>query len=387
MRTLSFVHYAALVGLAAAAAAGCTKAAAREAAAPAQPVKAAEVTMAAAPAGVRYSATIEPAQQVTLSFKASGYVDSVLQRSTPGGGMHTAQQGDRVSRGMVLARVRESEYRERVNQGRARLAEGDASLVKARLDLERARTLFASQSLTKPDLDSAQAAYDAAEARMASARADIELALTALRDTTVVSPLDAVILERKIEVGMLAGAGTQAFVLGEVSTVKARFGIPDSMVQAVALGDPIDVNVDAAGAAKFPGRVTAIAPAADPQSRVFDVEVSIANKDGQLRPGMIGAVTLMPRNDSSSPDGAADAFRPLTVPLTAVIRSTTGGQFAVAVIQSNGDGTVAKLRQVELGEVIGNAIAVTKGVAAGERVVVSGATLLVDGAPIRILND
>jgi len=381
MRTLSFVHHAALVALAAATAAGCTKAAAREAVPP-QPVKAAEVTMAAAPTGVRYSATIEPAQQVTLSFKASGYVDSVLQRATPGGGLHTAQQGDRVSRGLTLARVRESEYRERLNQGRARVAEGEASLLKSRLDLERAKTLFASQSLTKPDLDAAQAAYDAAEARMASARADVELALTALRDTAVVSPLDAVILERKIEVGMLAGAGTQAFVLGDVSIVKARFGIPDSMVQAVALGDAIDVNVDAAGAATFPGRVTAIAPAADPQSRVFNVEVSLVNTSGELRPGMIGAVTLMPRDAAS-----ASAPRPLTVPLTAVVRSSIGGQFAVAVIQSNGDAAVAKLRQVELGEVIGNAIAVTKGVSAGERVVVSGATLLVDGAPIRVLND
>src|SRR5262245_48231203 len=130
MRTLSIVTHAAVLALAAIAAAGCTKAAAREAVQP-QPVKAAEVTMAAAPTGVRYSATIEPAQQVLLSFKASGYVDSVLQRATPGGGMHVAQQGDRVSRGLVLARVRENEYRERVNQGRARVAEGEASLVKA----------------------------------------------------------------------------------------------------------------------------------------------------------------------------------------------------------------------------------------------------------------
>jgi RND family efflux transporter MFP subunit len=384
MRTQSFVQFAALVALAASAAAGCTQAAAREASpnAPAQPVKVAEVTMAAAPSGVRYSATIEPAQQVTLSFKASGYVDAVLQRSTPGGGLHTAQQGDRVSRGLVLARVRESEYRERVNQGRARVAEGEASLVKARLDLERARTLFASQSLTKPELDAAQANHDAAEARMSSARADVELALTALRDTALVSPLDAVILERKIEVGMLAGAGTQAFVLGDVSTVKARFGIPDSMVQTVALGDPIDVTVDATGGTTFPGRVTAIAAAADPQSRVFDVEVSIPNADAGLRPGMIGAVALMPRTAD-----VAAANRPLTVPLTAVVRSTIGGQFAVAVVDSGGPATVAKLRPVELGEVIGNSIAVVKGVAAGERVVVSGAAQLVDGAPIRVLQE
>jgi RND family efflux transporter MFP subunit len=381
MRPLHAVHV--LVALfVLAGAAGCTKAAAARDARPPQPVKVEPVAFAPAPAGVRYSATIEPAQQVTLAFKASGYVDAVLRRSGPGGALHIAQQGDRVSRGLVLARVRESEYRERVKQSRARVDEGEASLVKATLDLERARTLFASQSLTKPELDAAQAAHDAAAARLASSRADEELALTALRDTALVSPIDAVILERRIEVGMLAGAGTPGFVLGDVSTVKARFGIPDTMVQAVALGDALDVSVDATGGATFPGRITAIAAAADPQSRVFNVEVSIDNADARLRPGMIGAVTLTARATD-----AAAAVRPLTVPLTAVVRSAIGGQFAVAVLDGQGAAAVARLRQVELGEVIGNSIAVVKGVSAGERVVVSGATLLVDGAPIRVLQD
>jgi RND family efflux transporter MFP subunit len=215
---------------------------------------------------------------------------------------------------------------------------------------------------------------------VASARAEVELALSAVRDTALVSPIDAVILERKIEVGMLAAAGTPGFVLGDVFTVKARFGIPDSMVQSVVLGDALDVSVDAVGASTFAGHVTAIAPAADRQSRVFDVEVTLDNRGGALRPGMIGAVTLMPR----IADAGAGA-RPLTVPLTAVVRSTSGGQFAVAVVEGHGDDAVARLRAVELGPVIGNSIAVLKGVAAGEQVVVSGATLLTDGEHIRVL--
>jgi multidrug efflux pump subunit AcrA (membrane-fusion protein) len=148
MRLLYSVHIAVAL-LVLTAASGCTRAAAREARPP-HPVKTEAVGVAPTPSGLRYSATIEPAQQVSLAFKASGYVDAVLQRSGPGGRLHTAQQGDRVSRGLVLARVRETEYRERVNQGRARVAESEASLVKARLDLERARALFTSQSLTKP---------------------------------------------------------------------------------------------------------------------------------------------------------------------------------------------------------------------------------------------
>jgi multidrug efflux system membrane fusion protein len=278
--------------------------------------------------------------------------------------------------------VREADYRERVSQGQAKLAEGEAALVKARLDLERARTLFAADSLTKPDLDAAQASFDSAAARVAAARSDIELASIALRDCALVSPSTGIIVERRIEVGSLAAAGTVGFVIADLSSVKARFGIPDGMIQSVSLGESISVLVESAGATTFKGRVTAIAPTADVQSRVFDVEVTIANQDGRLRPGMIGTVAI------GRPQRVAAAANPsLSVPLTAIVRSeAAAGQFAVLIVEREGANEVARMRRVELGEVMGNTIAVTKGLSAGDRVVVTGATLLVDGAHVRSVS-
>ncbi len=379
MRTPSFV-----LGVIAAGslASGCSHPQARQAEA-AQPVTTQVVTMAPPQPGVRYSASIEPAEQVQIAFKGAGYVDDVLRRSGADGKLRTTQPGDRVTKGTVLARVREADYRERVAQGRAKLAESDASLVKARLDLERARTLFAADSLTKPDLDSAQANFAAAEARAAAARADIELAQIALRDCALISPSTGIIVERRIEVGTLAAAGTVGFVLADLSSVKARFGIPDGMIQSVSLGDDIDVMVEAAGATTFKGRITSIAPTADVQSRVFDIEVSIPNKEGRLRPGMIGTVAV----GQPSTKAAASTTPPLSVPLTAIVRSQAGaGQFAVLIVERHGSDEVARMRQVELGEVMGNAIVVTKGLNAGERVVVTGATLLADGAHVRSVS-
>ena len=346
-----------------------------------QAVKTQPVAAAPQESAIRYSASIEAFDQVTVAFKASGYVDDVLRRVGVDGRMRLAQPGDRVSKGTVLARVRETEYRERVSQGRAKVAEGEASLVKARLDLDRARALFAADSLTKPDLDAAQAASDSAEARVAAAKADVELALSALRDCALVSPASAVILERRVELGSLAGGGTVGFVLGDVSAVKARFGIPDSVVHSIRLGEPLDVTVEALQGVRFAGRVTAVAPAADPQSRVFDVEITIPNQDGHLRPGMIGTVAMGPNADDRRVASASVA-----VPLTAVVRSAPGsGEFAVLVVERDKTREVAKLRQVELGEVTGNVIGVTKGLREGERVVVSGANLLVDGQAVNVL--
>ncbi len=366
-----------LAALAATALAGaCTKVQGVEGK-PARPVKTQAVTMAPAATGVRYSATIEAFQEVPLAFKASGYVDELLQRKGADGRQRAAQAGDQISRGTVLAKVHQADYQEKVNQGRAKLAEGAAALTKANLDLERAKTLFAADSLIKPELDAAQANFDSAQARVTAAQADIELALNALRDCTLVSPATGIVIERKIEIGTLVGAGSVAFVLGDVSAVKARFGIPDAAIATVQLGERIGVAVDAVAEKMFTGRITAVAPTADPQSRVFDVEVTIPNADGRLRPGMIGTVALGLPGTPAQP--------PLIVPLSAVIRATEADSYALMVVERKGDVEIAHLRSVELGDVTGNGVAVTRGVAAGDRVVITGASLLVDGDPVRVI--
>jgi RND family efflux transporter MFP subunit len=362
-------------------ASGCARVQGAEAEAPAlRPVKVWAATPAAPATGVRYSAAVEAYAQIPLSFKSSGYVDVILQRRGADGRLRAAQPGDLVTRGAMLAKVRETEYRERVSQGRAGVAEAEAGLQKARLDLERARTLFAAESLIRPDLDAAQASFDAYQARLAAARADLELAATALRDCALTSPASGILLERRVEAGVLAGSGAVGFVLGDISAVKAHFGIPDAMIQSIALGERIDLIVEAIAGARFEGRVTAVAPAADPQSRVFDVEVTIPNKDGRLRPGMIGTVSLGQNDAATSPFP--------TAPLTAIVRPKGGASdYAAFVVERQGDAEIARLRPLQLGEVVGNAITITKGLTAGERVIVSGASLLVDGEKVRVVPD
>lgn len=347
-----------------------------------RPVKIAAARQTEAPAGIRYAVSIQPYEQIPLAFKASGYIDSVQQRRGADGRNRPLQAGDAVRAGTVLARVRESEYRERVNQAKASLAELEAAQGKARLDLDRARILFAAESLVKPDLDAAETAYDANIARMASARAQIELAHIGLRDTVLAAPATGIILERKIETGALVGAGTVGFVLADVSSVKAIFGVPDSLVHRLNLGQPLTVTTEAFRGTKFAGRVTAISPTADAQSRVFDVEVSIPNGDGRLRPGMIGAVEVT----ADTPPAAAIETGAPAIPLTAIVRSDQRpDQYSVFIVESSGEQSTVHARPVTLGGVHGNLVAVTAGLASGERVVVMGATLLKDGETVRVI--
>lgn len=360
--------------------AGCKDVHGEAPAAP-RPVKVMEVHAQKTTAPVRYSASIAPNEQITLAFKTSGYVDQVLQRRGANGRMRALQAGDPTPAGAVLARVREADYRERVNQAAGSLGELEASQAKAALDLERARTLFAAQALTKPDLDSAQAAYDVNLARITAAKAQLETARLSLGDTALVAPRSGIILDRKIEVGSLVAGGSIGFVLADVSSVKAVFGVPDSLLERLSLGQPLAVTTEAFRGRSFTGRVTAISPSADAQSRVFDIEVTIPNGDGQLRPGMIGAVELAP--EPAAPSGR---FAPPAVPLAAVVHSDKHpGQYALFVVSGRDLATVAQLRAVKLGAIEGNLVSVTSGIEFGERVVVMGATLLKDGDAIRVI--
>jgi RND family efflux transporter MFP subunit len=346
-----------------------------------RPVKVMEVRAADRATMPRYAVTIQPYEQVALAFKAGGYVADVLQRRDAEGHARAVQPGDAVARGAVLARIREADYRERLDQANAARAELDAAHTKVRSDLDRARFLFAAEALTRPDLDAAQAAYDANLARLASSQAQIEMARNTLRDTALVAPRSGVILDRKIEVGSLVSGGSVGFVIADISAVKALFGVPDALVPHLRIGQPLAITIDAFRGRTFGGRVTALAPAADPQSRVFDVELTIQNPELQLRPGMIGAVEVAPETGGAERNSEAPA-----VPLAAIVRSPRDSQaYAVFAVINSGDEATVRSRVVTLGEVQGNFVTITSGLKQGERVVTMGAALLSDGETVRVI--
>jgi multidrug efflux system membrane fusion protein len=179
-----------------------------------------------------------------------------------------------------------------------------------------------------------------------------------------------------VDIGSLVGPATTGFSLADTRFVKAVFGVPDTAISRVKLGDRQTITMDAVPG-DFAGRVTAISPAADPRSRVYSVEVTIPNPRNQLRAGMIASLVL----------GQTEPARePLAVPLDAVVRNPDQpNAFAVLVAEGAGDTATARLRTVELGEAYGNMITVLKGITPGERVLTNGATYVKSGEKVHII--
>jgi multidrug efflux system membrane fusion protein len=357
-----------------------------------------------ASSGQRYSANINPYTQVDLVFKVGGYITEVLQVKGADGRMRDVQGGDSVKKETILAQVRQIDYLENVNQAKAQLAsaqaasqqakaqlaKNQAALTKAQLDFERATNLLATQSMTKSDYDGynenlsasqasvneAKAQIEAQEGKVAAAKAQLKQAEINLGDASLKAPWDGVILQRNIDVGAFVAAGTVGFSIADVRSVKVVFGVPDVMLRQLQLGSPLAITTDAFPDTVFPGHVTAITPAADPQTRVFNIEITVPNPQSQLRPGMVASLQV--------PGGQLPEPVPV-VPLSAIVRPPDNpAGYAVFVIEGQPGKEVARLRQVKVGTVYGDMIAVPAGVRVGERVITTGTTLMVDGDQVRV---
>ena len=397
------------------------------------PVRVAAVEMNAASTEARYSATIIPRTQVELAFKVGGYVDALRKVRGVDGKMRDIQEGDRISVGTVLAQVRQSDYQVKFKQAeaqasearsgidvskaqyeealsgiassKAELVEAEAAYVKAKLDYDRAENLFASRSMTKADYDSAKAQYDMTSAKVAAARSQVQMiqaqadsakanidviqakSRTAqavvqetqipLRDTQLRSPLNGVVLEKSVEKGTLVSSGEKAFVVADTSSVKAVFGVADVAVAEMKLGTMLSLESETMPGKEFQGQITSVFPAADSKSRAFNVEVTIANSEYLLRPNMIVSLRV----------GTQQAMTPQpVVPLNAVIKSKTNANgYAVMVVTEAGGRQLASLRDVKLGESLGNAVAVAEGLKQGDRVIITGGTMVNDGDQVRVI--
>src|SRR3984893_4672494 len=340
------------------------------------PVHTAMVQTIAVGNGAKYSASIVPYAQVDLAFKSGGYVERIRQVKNPSGGMRNIDQGDWVQNGTVLAVVQQKDYQDKLQQAQAQLARSQAEYDKAKLTFDRTAALYASQSATKPDYDSAQAQLTSTAASVSGAQAQVSEANVALAYCELRAPFSGWIVKRSVDLGTLVGPATNGFTLADTQSVKAVFGVPDTSIGRVRLGQRLAISTDSLPQ-QFAGRVSAISPAADPKSRVFSVEVTIANPKDQLKSGMIASLAL---NGEQLPDSV------LAVPLAAVIRDPGhADSFAVMVTEGAGDPPTARLRSIELGNTYGNMIAAKGGLAFGERVITTGVSLVKNGDKVRVI--
>lgn len=203
------------------------------------------------------------------------------------------EQGDRVRRGQIIARVEEVEYSARRDRQDALLLEAIAAQEKAEHDLERTRGLREGDLVSPTEWVAVRTALTQAQARVSAARAGLRLERKRLDDCRITSPLSGTVLERFVEVGDLAspqglrgtGIKTQLFTIADTRHLRVELDVSEQDIARIRAGMSCAVVPDAYRDRRYRGRVLRIDPLGNYGKGTVGVKVRIEEPDKSTRIG------------------------------------------------------------------------------------------------------
>jgi len=318
----------------------------------AAPVRAAPVESVELRGSVRSVGVLEPRDEMRLSFKVGGVVDTV-----------NVDVGDRVRRGQLLATIKRAEVDAAMNQA-------SEAAEKARRDLERGRQLKADEVATEEQVQDLATAYSVALSNLDAARFNARYA-------RIEAPQDSVVLQRLADPSELVQPGQTVLLLGGTSRGwLIRTALADRDAVRVNGGDVATISFDACPGREFTGRVTRIGSSADPHTGTFDGEIEVTPDGARFARGLVGKVSL-------AVSDAAQSKPQTVVPLTAIVEAN--GEEAIVYVLDPQRG-ISHRRVVTVGSITGDRVVITAGLQAGELVVSEGAAWLTDGKAVRVIG-
>jgi len=298
--------------------------------------------------------TMAAVQGVTVSADLAGTVDRILFDS-----------GQPIREGAVLAVLD-------TRQEKAQLAAIEAQRELARLTFERMEGLLNERVISRAEFDRATADYRQSEAQLAEVRAVIER-------KTIRAPFSGVLGIRQVNLGQYLAGGDALVTLQSINPIYVNFGVPQQTVGQIPVGRAVRVTTSDVAGAEWNGRVTAIDSLVDEATRNIQVQATLANPNGRLRPGMFVQTQVVL--------GASQPV--LALPASAISYAPYGDSvFVVAELKGEDGKPYRGVRQqfVKLGPARGDQVAVLGGLKPGDEVVTSGVFKLRNGAAVQINN-
>jgi membrane fusion protein, multidrug efflux system len=201
-------------------------------------------------------------------------------------------EGSRISRGQALLELETDYPRLNLEKAQADIARAASAEQDAQRDLSRKKELIAKESIPQATYDRSQAMFDQARATKESAQAQANIFRQQMSDSTLRSPIDGVVAEKRTDVGQRLGDATVALVVVQTSPLKLRFRVPEKEISHVRQGQNVKATVDAYAGDVFQGKVAVVGGVVDPATRSFTVETEFPNRDGKLKPGMFARVEM-----------------------------------------------------------------------------------------------
>ncbi len=306
--------------------------------------------------------------EIPVVAEASGSVEA-WRRASPGTKIMgrvselSVREGDRVSADQVIARLESADLEAAVTQARAAVKMAEATLENAATHHARMEQLHAQRSVTDKNLEDATAGHRIAAASLEVSHANLEAAEVMLSYAVVRTPIAGWVTQKLIEMGDMATPGRPMLIVEDLSRVKVKINVSESVVVGLARGQSAEVTI--LGRTR-PATIDRMVPAGDAATRTFTVEMVLDNPDGEIKAAMFARAAFH--------TGSRNA---VLIPVSAVVeRGQLVGVFVV------GEGNRATLRWVKLGARIDDRIEVLSGLQPGERYLPAPTPDVHDGANV-----
>jgi len=376
-----------------------------------------------APTILEVSTVAAVVRQLPRFFEATGTlaadVQTDVQPQTAGKVVAVGvDMGSAVSKGQMLVRLEEADYKLREDQAVAQLDSAkaavrqaeeklglqsgqkfdpervaDVSAARANYNLaesnfQRAQKLIESGDISRAEFDQRKSQRDAlkqayesaiAQARqnyaavlvartnVTNAQTQVDLARRTLSYTVVTAPIGGYVLERPVDVGTYVSTTTKVATIVKTNPLWIRIDIPEQAVQQIKAGQSVSLSTTSWPDRTFSGRVARISPNVSASSRTLTVEAEIDNRGGALKPGQFATVRiLLPQSEAA-----------VLVPQRA-LRTISGAMYVFVIKNSH-----AEQRLVQSGQTEGDLVEIKSGVAADEVVATSNVEQLSDGAAVK----
>lgn len=286
--------------------------------------------------------TIEAAEAITVVSEIDAAVMSL-----------PFQEGSFIKRGELIAQLDDSQLA-------AELERADALHIQSHTNYDRVKSIVDQKAGSPQDLDDAAAALKVADANLALAKAR-------LAKTKIIAPFDGMIGARKVSVGTFLRSGQPITELADIDEIRVNFSAPERFLSQLKQGADVTVSTTAFPGYESNGKIIAVEPMVDPETRSARIVARVSNAGRKFRPGMSANISavLSERSDA------------ITIPSEAVFAN--GNQSFVFVVKP--DSTATRVA-ITLGTRLPDVVEVVKGLQPGATVVRAGHQKLFEGARV-----
>jgi RND family efflux transporter MFP subunit len=306
-----------------------------------------------------YVASLKSLRSTTIQPQIDGQITKILVTA-----------GQRVAEGAPLMQIDARRQQAAVSSQEAELAAAEAEVSYARQQQQRNSELYVAGAISKQTLEQTETALRTAVANLKALQAQVQQQEVQLRFFTITAPTAGVVGDVPVRVGSQVTTQTVLTTIDQNETLEVNASVPVERTPALKLGLPLQVWSSDGARRIAATTVSFVSPHVDDQTQSVLVKGIVKNPGGVLRAAQYVRARIVWKTTDA-----------LVVPVTAVLR-INGQFFAFVGEPAAGGALLAKPRAIKVGPIVGDNYPVLEGLKPGDRVVVSGAQKLADGAPI-----